>query len=200
MDTILRNYINGQWTESHSAKYFPVINPATTRKLAKVPAGCLQDVEEGTNAASLSAVTWQTTPVNQRIQYLHKMKQLLESHIDELAEICTNESGKTFVESKEEIILATEHLEMACSVPLLIQGRYAEGVASGIDEFIIRQPIGVGACITPFNFPVLIAFSFFPYALVCGNTYLVKPSEKVPMTITRIFELFETLELPKGVL
>ena len=200
MNTILKNYINGQWVESRNAKLLPVNNPATTRTIAKVPAGCSEDVELAATAASASAKEWRDTPATRRIQYLFKMKQILEAHTDEIAEICTNECGKTFAESKAEMTRAVENIEVACGIPLLLQSEFSEDIATGIDEFMIRQPIGVGACISPFNFPIMIPFWFLPYALACGNTYIVKPSEKVPMTMTRIFELFEALDLPAGVL
>jgi malonate-semialdehyde dehydrogenase (acetylating)/methylmalonate-semialdehyde dehydrogenase len=128
------------------------------------------------------------------------MKQLLEVHTDEIAGICTAECGKTFAESKAEILRAVENIEVACGIPTLLQSAFSEDIATGVDEFVIRQPLGVGACISPFNFPIMIPFWFMPYAIACGNTYIVKPSEKVPMTMNRIFELFESLQLPKGVL
>lgn len=199
-NTILKNYINGQWVNSHSEKLIQVNNPATTRPLAKVPAGSDKDVELAAKAASAAAKAWRDTPATRRIQYLFKMKQILEAHTDEIAEICTNESGKTFAESKAEMTRAIENIEVACGIPLLLQSEFSEDIATGIDEFMIRQPIGVGACIAPFNFPIMITFWFLPYALACGNTYIVKPSEKVPGTMTRMFELFEELNLPAGVL
>ena len=124
----------------------------------------------------------------------------MKTTADEIAEICTSECGKTFAESKGEIVRAIENIEVACGIPKLLQSDFSEDIATGIDEFYIRQPLGVGASISPFNFPIMIPFWFMPYAIACGNTYIVKPSEKVPMTMTRIFELFEELNLPAGVL
>jgi len=168
--------------------------------LAKVPLGSDKDVELAAKAAAAAAKAWRDIPATRRIQYLFKMKQILEAHTDEIAEICTNESGKTFAESKAEMTRAIENIEVACGIPLLLQSEFSEDIATGVDEFMIRQPIGVGACIAPFNFPIMITFWFLPYALACGNTYIVKPSEKVPGTMTRMFELFEELNLPPGVL
>ena len=108
--------------------------------------------------------------------------------------------AKHFQESKGELLRAIENIEVACGIPRLLQSDFSEDISTGIDEFYIRQPLGVGACISPFNFPIMIPFWFMPYAIACGNTYIVKPSEKVPMTMTRIFELFEDLNLPAGVL
>ena len=200
MTAVLKNYINGQWTESKSKTLLDVINPATGKSISKVPSGSKQDVDEAANAASGAWKSWRNTPATQRIQYLFKMKQILEDNTDEIAEICTNECGKTFAESKGEMIRAIENIEVACGIPVLMQSEFSEDIATGVDEFMIRQPLGVGASISPFNFPIMIPFWFMPYALACGNTYIVKPSEKVPMTMTRIFELFEKLNLPKGIL
>lgn len=197
---ILKNYINGEWTSSKSKTSLPVINPATGKEMYKVPAGCKEDVEQAAEGAMSSFTDWRNIPPVKRIQYLFKMKQIIESNADEVATLCTNESGKTFAESKAEIVRAIENIEVACGIPMLLQSEFSEDVAKGIDEYMIRQPLGVGACIAPFNFPVMIPFWFMPYALACGNTYIVKPSEKVPMTMNRIFELFEELDLPKGVL
>jgi len=199
-NTVLKNYINGKWIESQSEKVLLVNNPATTRTLCKVPEGCSEDVDLAAKAAAASAKAWRDMPATRRVQYLFKMKQVLEAHTDEVAEICTNESGKTFAESKAEMIRAVENIEVACGIPTLMQSEFSEDIATGIDEFMIRQPIGVSACVAPFNFPIMIPFWFMPYALACGNTYIVKPSEKVPGTMTRIFELLEELGLPAGVL
>ena len=200
MSQTLKNYINGKWVESRSSRLIDVINPATGQLLAKVPAGSEEDIKDAAEKAHNAWSAWRNTPATQRIQYLFKMKQLLEAHSDEIAEICTRECGKTFPESKAEITRALENIEVACGIPKLLQGDFSEDIATGVDEFYIRQPLGVGACISPFNFPVMIPFWFMPYAIACGNTYIVKPSEKVPMTMVRIFEIFEELKLPDGVL
>jgi malonate-semialdehyde dehydrogenase (acetylating) / methylmalonate-semialdehyde dehydrogenase len=200
MERLLQHYINGKWVNSASDEALPVINPATNTSLAEVPAGCKNDLDSAAEAAFSASKIWRNTNVNQRIQYLFKMKTLLEKHADEIAEICTNESGKTFAESKAEMLRAVENIEVACGMPVLMQSEFSEDIATGIDEFMIRQPVGVGACVVPFNFPIMITFWFMPYAIASGNTYIVKPSEKVPMTMTRIFELFETLDFPPGVL
>ncbi len=198
--TILKNYINGQWVESKSSAFMDVINPATNLAIAKVPFGCGEDIQIATQAAKDASLAWRNTPATQRVQYLFKMKQILEANTEVIAEICTKECGKTFAESKAEMIRAVENLEVACGIPTLMQSVFSEDIATGVDEFVIRQPIGIGACISPFNFPIMIPFWFMPYAIACGNTYIIKPSEKVPMTMAKIFELFEAVNLPKGVL
>jgi malonate-semialdehyde dehydrogenase (acetylating)/methylmalonate-semialdehyde dehydrogenase len=200
MPTVLKNYINGQWIESNDIASIDVINPATGQSIVKVPAGCSQDVQDAAGSAREAWPSWRNTPATQRVQYLFRMKQVLEAHTDEIAAICTKECGKTFAESKAEMTRAVENIEVACGIPTLMQSVFSEDIATGVDEFVIRQPLGVGACISPFNFPIMIPFWFMPYAIACGNTYIIKPSEKVPMTMTRIFELIESIGLPKGVL
>jgi malonate-semialdehyde dehydrogenase (acetylating)/methylmalonate-semialdehyde dehydrogenase len=200
MTKILKNYINGEWIESKGSRFLSVINPADGQLLCKVPAGSKEDISETADKAIKAWPAWRNTPATQRIQYLFKMKQILEANSNEIAEICTKECGKTFSESKAEIVRAIENIEVSCGIPKLLQSDFSEDIATGVDEFYIRQPLGVGACISPFNFPIMIPFWFMPYAIACGNTYIVKPSEKVPQTMTRIFELFEQLGLPSGVL
>ncbi len=196
----LKNYIDGLWVESKSDATIPVENPGNGQIMYEVPAGCREDVELAAKEAENAFMGWRNTPATKRIQYLFKMKQILENHTDEIAAICTEESGKTFAESKAEMVRAIENIEVACGIPTLMQGEFSEDIATGIDEYMIRQPLGVCTCIAPFNFPIMIPFWFMPYALACGNTYIVKPSEKVPKTMSKIFELFEEINLPKGVL
>lgn len=200
MSQNIKNYINGQWVESKGSGVLDVFNPANNQLLAQVPAGSKNDITDAAEKAHQAWSSWRNTPATQRIQYLFKMKKVLEVNTDVIAEICTKECGKTFSESKAEILRAVENIEVACGIPKLLQSEFSEDIATGVDEFYIRQPIGVGACISPFNFPIMIPFWFMPYAIACGNTYIVKPSEKVPLTMTRIFELFEDLNLPNGVL
>ena len=200
MPQILKNYINGQWIESKGSVLLDVINPASGQLLARVPAGSKDDITQAAEKAHQAWQSWRNTPSTQRIQYLFKMKQVMEGNSDEIAEICTKECGKTFSESKAEIVRAVENIEVACGIPKLLQSEFSEDIATGVDEFYIRHSLGVGACISPFNFPIMIPFWFMPYAIACGNSYIVKPSEKVPMTMTRIFELFKDLDLPEGVL
>ena len=196
----LKNYINGIWIESKCDDYLDVEDPGNGKIISQVPIGCKEDIDLAAEKASEAYLAWRNVPAVKRIQYLFKMKTILELNADEIASISTKECGKTFAESRAEIVRAVENIEVACGIPTLMQGEFSEDITTGIDEYVIRQPLGVGACIAPFNFPIMISFWFMPYALACGNTYIVKPSEKVPETMTRIFELFEELDLPKGVL
>lgn len=176
----LKNYIGGKWIESKSDQYADVINPGTGEILSRVPLGSKCDVDLAVEKASMAYQNWKDVPPEKRIQYLFKMKTVLEHNAHDIAEICTKESGKTLAESKAEIVRGVENIEVACGIPTMMQGEISEDISAGIDEFVIRQPLGVCASISPFNFPVMIPFWFFPYAMACGNTYIVKPSEKVP--------------------
>lgn len=202
MSTInsLPNYINGQWCASSATEHWEVINPATAQVLARVPLSTANEVNQAAQAAAEAFVSWRRTPPTERVQYLFKLKNLLEEHFEDLAHTITLECGKTLAESKGEIRRAIENVEVACGIPVMMQGTNLEDVARGIDEMMIRQPLGVAAVIGPFNFPGMIPFWFLPYAVACGNTYIVKPSEKVPLTMQKIFQLFEKTGFPKGVI
>ncbi len=195
----LANYINGRWISSTASEVLPVINPATAEVLAEVPLSGEADVARAVQAAAAAFPEWRRTPVEERIQYLFAWKTLLEAHADELARLITMENGKTLAESRGELRRAIENIEVACGAPALMQGYNLEDVARGIDEHMIRQPLGVVAAITPFNFPVMVPLWFLPYAIACGNTFILKPSEKVPLSIMRAFELLEQTGLPPGV-
>ena len=197
---ILKNYINGQWSASKEKNTIDVVNPANQEILAKVPYGAtiVKDAEEAIDSAFAALQEWRETPALRRVQPLYKLKQLLEESMDEIAKLITLECGKTYAESKGEMQRGLENVEMACSTPALMQSEFSENIASGIDEFMIRQPVGVCACIAPFNFPGMIPFWFLPYAIACGNSFILKPSEKVPLTMAKIFELLDELNLPKG--
>jgi malonate-semialdehyde dehydrogenase (acetylating)/methylmalonate-semialdehyde dehydrogenase len=198
----LKNYINGAWVDSVADQTIAVLNPANQEVLARVPFGeaTRKDVATATDAASKAFNEWRNVPVMKRVQVLYKLKTLMEDNADELAEIITKESGKTRGESSGEIQRAIENIEVACGTPMLIAGDIIEDIATGVDEMMIRQPIGVSACITPFNFPSMIVFWFLPYAIATGNAFIVKPSEKVPLTMMKIFEFIDQLDLPKGLL
>ncbi len=193
------NYINGEWTKPNVTEYFEVINPATGLVIAKTPLGTKADVDSAAKAASEAYVSWRRVPVNDRVQYLFKLRDLMRSNHDEIAKLITDECGKTFEEAKAEMIRAFENVEVACGMPHMGKGEFVEDIAPGIDEIMIRQPVGVCATIAPFNFPGMIPFWYLPYALAAGNTYIIKPSEKVPTTMQFIFKLIEQVGFPKGV-
>ena len=150
-------------------------------------------------AAVQALPSWRDTPPAERIQYLFELKDLLEYEFDDLSRSIVEENGKTLEEAQGEMRRAIENVEVACGIPLMMQGGILENIASGIDEYVLRQPVGVCAIIAPFNFPGMIPFWFLPYALACGNTVIVKPSERTPITMNKVFRLFEQLAFPPGV-
>ena len=196
----VKNYINGEWRPVKGAERLPVVNPATQETLGSVPLSATEEVDRAVQAAAKAQKGWAKVPPGDRVQYLYKLKGLLEREKEDLARTITLECGKTLAESRGELQRAIENVEVACGIPSLLQGRVSEDVAPGIDEILLRQPVGVCAGIFPFNFPGMIPFWFFPYAIACGNTYVVKPSERVPLTMQRVFQLIEELDLPPGVL
>src|SRR5579885_1758177 len=193
------HFIGGSWTNSTSTNWQDVVNPATGATLGKVPLAEASEVNAAIEAAAAAFPDWRRTPPEDRIQPLFKLKMLLEEHIDELARLITIENGKTVTEAKAELRRAIENVEVACGIPMMMQGYNLEDVARGIDETMIRQPMGVVAAITPFNFPGMVPFWFLPYAIACGNTFILKASERVPLTMRRVYELIEKTGLPKGV-
>ncbi len=201
MQTVVKvsNYVNGRWSGPPAAEYEDVIDPATGERLAQVPLSGEADVATAVEAAQAAFPGWRRTPPEDRIQYLFRFKQLLEEDSEAVARLITMENGKTLTEARAELRRGIENVEVACGIPTLMQGYNLEDVAQGIDEFMIRQPVGVVAAITPFNFPAMIPLWFLPYAIACGNTLILKPSERVPLTMRRIFELLDPLGLPPGV-
>lgn len=197
---ILKNYINGKWTDCNTTETSNVVNPATGEVMARVPAGkaAASEVDKAVAAAHAAYLQWKDVPVLKRIQPLFRLKQLLEENSAEIARLITMESGKTLAEANGEMQRAIENVEVAAGAPMLMQSEFLENIASGIDEYMVRQPLGVTACIAPFNFPAMISFWFLPYAIACGNSMIIKPSEKVPLTMVKIFELINQLDLPAG--
>ncbi len=193
------NFIGGQWVGSSAKEWRDIVNPARGEVLAQVPLADAAEVNAAVEAAAAAFPEWRRTPPEDRIQPLFKLKMLLEDHIDDIARIITQENGKTFAEAKAEMRRAIENVEVACGIPLMMQGYNLEDVARGIDETMIRQPLGVVAAITPFNFPGMIPFWFLPYAIATGNTFILKPSERVPLTMRYAYELLENTGLPRGV-
>lgn len=198
-DGQLLNYVNGAWNTAHATEYQDVINPATAEKIVRVPLSSAAEVDMAVQAAQVAFPDWRRTPSTERIQYLFKLKNLLEEHFEEIARLTTQECGKTLAESEGELRRGIENVEVACGIPSLMMGYNVEDIARGIDEHMLRQPVGVVAAITPFNFPAMIPLWFLPYAIACGNCFVLKPSEKVPMTMSRVFDLINELGLPPGV-
>ena len=200
MATTLRNYIGGEWVASSTSEYLDLTNPATGEPLGRVPLSTARDVDQAVAAAQEAFLTWRTTPPVVRARYLFKLKFLMDQHFDEIAATVTRENGKTLDEAKGSLKRGVENVEHACGIPALMMGKTLEDVAAGIDCEYVRQPLGVFAAITPFNFPAMVPMWFWPYAIGAGNTFILKPSEQVPFSPTRIIELAHEAGIPKGVL
>lgn len=196
----MKNYINGEWVASTGTETIEVINPATEEVIALSPLGTVKDVDKAVAAAKEAFKTWRRTPAIDRTQCLFRLKTLLEENFESLVKLCTQEHGKTLVESRGDVRRGIQMVETACGVPTLMMGQSFEDIATGIDCQAIRQPMGVFAGITPFNFPAMVPFWFWPFAVATGNTYVLKPSERVPLTQLKIFELIEKAGFPKGVM
>lgn len=196
----IKNYINGQWVESESEKFLVTENPGTGEALSRIPVSTEKEVSQAVESAKNAFSKWREIPPIERARYFFKLKNLMEEHAEELARTITIEHGKILPEARGEIRRAIENVEVACGIPSLMQGKILEDAAKDIDSYFVRMPIGVFAMIAPFNFPAMIPMWFLPYAVACGNTYIVKPSEQVPLTMSMIFSLMDTASFPKGVI
>src|SRR3954471_10093238 len=194
----IRNHVAGAWTRPAGRETVPLINPATGETLGRVPLSSKEDVDAAVAGATAAFPGWRRTPPGDRIQFLFRFKQLLEDNLEDLARTITDECGKTREEAIGELRRGIENVEVACGIPMALQGYNSEDIASGIDEIMIRQPLGVVAAITPFNFPGMIPLWFLPYAIACGNTFVSKPSEKVPLTMQKLVALLEKTGFPPG--
>ena len=196
----LRNYIGGAWVAPAAADYLDLTNPATGEQLGRVPLSGAREVDQAVAAAQTAFLKWREVPPVVRARYLFKLKFLIEEQFDDLAATVTRENGKTLDEARGSVRRGIENVEHACGIPTLMMGKALEDVAAGIDCEYIRQPLGVFAAITPFNFPAMVPCWFWPYAIATGNTFILKPSEQVPFSPTRIVELAHEAGIPAGVL
>ena len=196
---VIRNYVNGEWVASKSTKTLDIVNPATTEVIARVPMSTKEEVEEAIRYAKEAYEEWRETPALTRARYMFTLKNLMEEHFEGVSQILTKEHGKTMDESRGEIRRAIECVEHAAGIPTLMMGYNLEAIAPGLDEECILQPLGVFACLPPSNFPGMIPFWFLPYAVACGNTYIVKPSSEVPLTMNKMAELIDEAGFPPGV-
>jgi malonate-semialdehyde dehydrogenase (acetylating) / methylmalonate-semialdehyde dehydrogenase len=194
----LANYVGGRWL-TPDGPALEVRNPATGEVLAHVPLSAAADVDRAVTAGQAAFETWRRTPVTERVQPLFRLKALLEDAFEDLARTITIECGKTLDEARGELRRGIENVETAAGIASLATGYNVEDIAAGIDEILIRQPLGVVAAITPFNFPGMIPLWFLPYAIACGNCFIAKPSERVPLTMRKIVALVDRIGLPPGV-
>ena len=197
----LRNSIGGTWVEASGDRVRDVVNPASGEMLARVPLSTAADVDAAVAAARAALGEWGERSPIARARWLFQLRQKVEAHADTLARSVTREMGKTLPDARAEVERAIEMIEAATAIPQTMQGRVLENVAAGVDCETIRQPVGVCAAIVPFNFPAMVPFWFLPFAIACGNTLVLKPSEQVPLTQQLVFELVHELGgLPGGVL
>jgi len=196
---LIQNYINNEWVDSKSTVTGDVWNPATGEKIAAVPYGNKEDVDMAVAAAKEAFPAWRKTPPLTRARYLFRIKEAFEENFEDIARTLTIEQGKVIDEARGEVRRMIENVEHATGVTTLMTGYTLEDIATGIDCYGHRQPMGVFAAIVPYNFPAMVAWWFLPYAIVAGNTYVVKPSEQVPMTQTKIMEILDEVGLPEGV-
>ena len=196
----VRNHVGGEWVESGASRALDVVNPATARPIAEVPCSTRAEVEAAIGAAQAAFEEWRETPPNIRVQPLYRLKALFEDHYEEIARVLVQEHGKVIDEARGSVRRTIDNIELACGIPsLLMCDSLTDGAAAGIDEEAVREPLGVFAAVAPFNFPAMVPFWFWPTAVACGNTFVVKPSEQVPLTQTRIFALIEEAGFPEGV-
>lgn len=194
--------IDGQWVKSQSETYLPVMNPATDRTITRVPFALTEEVDRAVVSSQNAFERWKDLPISERVQYLFKIKYFLEGHFEELARVNTQNHGKTIGESRGDVRRAIDNVEAAIAAAYtLMKGEHLDQVSQGIDEGTVKEPLGVFAIICPFNFPIMIPFWFLPYALVLGDTVVVKPSEVTPFPMTWLTQLLQSeIKLPPGVL
>jgi malonate-semialdehyde dehydrogenase (acetylating)/methylmalonate-semialdehyde dehydrogenase len=196
---VLDNYIGGRWTASSSTESLAVTNPATGETLARVPLSSIDDLDAAVRSAREALPAWRAVSVIERGRKLFALREALDARREELARSVTTEMGKTIADSRAEVARMIEMVECACAIPTTMQGRILEDVSRNVDAETVRQPVGVCAAIVPFNFPAMVPFWFLPFAIGCGNTFVLKPSEQVPLTQQLAFEVLDGLELPPGV-
>lgn len=195
---LIKNFIDGEWVES-KGEVKDVVNPAMGKTIARVPISTKEEIDAAVTAAQEAYPDWRRTAPVARARYLFRLKELLEENFEEVSRIQTQEHGKTIDESRGETRRGIENVEVACGIPTLMQGPHSEDIAPGIDEWIIRQPLGVFGIIGPFNFPFMIPLWSAPYALATGNCIIIKPSSEVPNSQTRLAELADEAGFPPGV-
>jgi malonate-semialdehyde dehydrogenase (acetylating) / methylmalonate-semialdehyde dehydrogenase len=196
---LLDNYVGGGWTPSSSSEALPVTNPATGETLARVPLSSAADLDAAVTAAREALPVWRGVSVIERGRRLFALREALDARREDLARSVTSEMGKTIADARAEVARMVEMVECACAVPTTMQGRILEDVSRNVDAETVRQPVGVCAAIVPFNFPAMVPFWFLPFAIGCGNTFVLKPSEQVPLTQQIAFEILDSLDLPPGV-
>jgi malonate-semialdehyde dehydrogenase (acetylating)/methylmalonate-semialdehyde dehydrogenase len=197
---VLRNYIGGEWVDAGGVELLDDINPATGEVVARVPLSAASDVDAAVRAAQEAFPAWRATPPQKRARAVMALREALWERQEEIARLVTEDMGKTLADARGEVLRGIESTEAATAIPHLLKGENLEGVANGVDVELVRQPVGVVAAITPFNFPAMIPLWFLPFAIACGNTFILKPSERDPRPAELIFELIDAIDqIPAGV-
>jgi malonate-semialdehyde dehydrogenase (acetylating) / methylmalonate-semialdehyde dehydrogenase len=196
---IVQNYVGGHWVDSDAKQFCDVVNPATGELIARTPLGGSADIDRAVQAAAKAFPAWRRTPPVNRVRPLFKLKDIMERRFEELARTLTREHGKTVDESRSSVRRAIDNVDLAIGIPTRMMGQSLEDIAAGIDCHTVRQPLGVFAAITPFNFPAMVPMWFLPHAIATGNTFIVKPSERVPLSQVAIFEMLHEAGFPEGV-
>ncbi|NMB97814.1 MAG: CoA-acylating methylmalonate-semialdehyde dehydrogenase [Clostridiaceae bacterium] len=196
---VIKNFIDGNWEVGHVTEYLDVINPSSGEIIGKVPVSSREPVDKAVIAASEAFKAWSEIPAVKRTRYLARLLELMNENYEELSKLISIDEGKNLVDARAEMKRAIENLEVAIGTPSLLSGEYLENIADGIDGYVFKQSMGVFAVICPFNFPLMVPFWFFPYALATGNTVIVKPSEQVPLCMDRIAELTCLAGFPRGI-
>ncbi|RFB18069.1 methylmalonate-semialdehyde dehydrogenase (CoA acylating) [Bacillus sp. HNG] len=197
---VLKNYINGEWVDALGTETLEVPNPATKETLVRVPLSSKEDVELAVKAAREAFKTWKNTPVPKRARILYKYHYLLSENHERLARLVVQENGKAYKEAHGEVLRGIECVEFAAGAPTLMMGETLSNIAEDIDSEMFRYPLGVVGGITPFNFPMMVPMWMFPLAIACGNTFVLKPSERTPMLANELARLFTEAGAPNGVL
>lgn len=198
--TTAKLLINGEFVESTTSHWQDIVNPATQEVLGRVPFATAEEVNAAIAAAQNALTSWRQTPIQARMRIMLKLQDLIRNNLKSIAQVLTGEQGKTLADAEGDIQRGLEVVEHACSIGTLQMGEYIEGVARGVDTYTVQQPLGVCAGITPFNFPAMIPLWMFPMAIVCGNTFVLKPSEQDPLSTMMLVELAIEAGIPAGVL
>src|SRR5512139_2246367 len=195
----VKNFIDGEWVDSEAKETSQIRNPALDIVIGEVPMSTDSEVDAAVHSAKAAFADWRRTPPVSRARYLHRLIQFLEERFEDMSVVQTKEHGKTIDESRGETRRGIENCEVAAGIPSLMMGENLQDIASGIDEYVIREPLGVFACIPPFNFPFMVPLWFLPYAIATGNTFVIKPSPNDPLSQVKLHELLDETGIPEGV-
>ena len=197
--TVSKNFIDGEWIEPTGDKFFQSKNPLTQEVMREIRITKKREFNDAVDSSKIAYQTWKNVSIPQRVRFMLEYQKILKDHSEEIAKLITHEHGKTIVDSRGDIFRGIEVVESCASLSSLLQGETIENLATGVDTYSYKQPLGVCAGVCPFNFPAMIPLWMFPLAITCGNTYIFKPSERVSGTAELLIQLLEKTGIPKGV-